>query len=417
MADARVLKILLGDAPVGHLTGFQDGKSLFAFDDSYIDLGPGRPTLSLSFLEPRDELATERKLREIASSRMKLPPFFSNLLPEGVLREYMVKRLKVHHDHEFDILLALGASLPGAVRALPATALPRAAADYRPDATMAGQVEPTIKFSLGGSQLKFSMIDRGGRFTLDEGDEEWIVKPPHPTHPDVPLNEYTMMRLAAAAGVQTPEVRLVKLEDIDLAGLPGMAMQRSEAQAYAVKRYDRTVQGRIHVEDFAQVFSVYADQEYKATNYDTIGRLIFDLFPDRFTQFAEFVRRLVVNILIGNGDAHLKNWSVIYPDKINPRLAPAYDLVSTIHYVRNDSLALNLGGQKRFELLDESHFDRLARRAEAPAKFVLGIVRETVAAAQHAWPALVRESGLAIDMRERLKRHWAGLSDLLRIRT
>ena len=417
MADVRVLKILLGDVPVGHLTGFQDGKSLFAFDDSYIDLGPERPTLSLSFLEPRDETATGRKLREIASSRMKLPPFFSNLLPEGVLREYVVKRLKVHHDHEFDILMALGASLPGAVRALPATELPRAAADYRPDATMAGQVEPSIKFSLGGSQLKFSMIDRGGRFTLDEGDEEWIVKPPHPTHPDLPLNEYTMMRLAAAAGVQIPEVRLVKLEDIDLAGLPGMAIQRSEAQAYAVKRYDRTARGRVHVEDFAQVFSVHADQEYKATNYDTIGRLIFDLFPDRFTQLAEFVRRLVVNILIGNGDAHLKNWSVIYPDKINPRLAPAYDLVSTIHYVRNDSLALNLGGQKRFELFDESHFDRLARRTEAPAKFVLGIVRETVAAAQQAWPALVRESGLAIDMRERLNRHWAGLSEPLRIRS
>ena len=417
MADVRVLKILLGDVPVGHLTGFQDGKSLFAFDDSYIDLGPERPTLSLSFLEPRDETATGRKLREIASSRMKLPPFFSNLLPEGVLREYVVKRLKVHHDHEFDILMALGANLPGAVRALPATELPRAATDYRPDATMAGQVEPTIKFSLGGSQLKFSMIDRGGRFTLDEGDEEWIVKPPHPTHPDLPLNEYTMMRLAAAAGVQIPEVRLVKLEDIDLAGLPGMAIQRSEAQAYAVKRYDRTARGRVHVEDFAQVFSVHADQEYKATNYDTIGRLIFDLFPDRFTQLAEFVRRLVVNILIGNGDAHLKNWSVIYPDKINPRLAPAYGLVSTIHYVRNDSLALNLGGQKRFELFDESHFDRLARRTEAPAKFVLGIVRETVAAAQQAWPALVRESGLAIDMRERLNRHWAGLSEPLRIRS
>src|ERR1035438_6255856 len=120
MADARVIKILLGDVPVGHLTGFQDGKSLFAFDDSYIDLGPDRPVLSLSFNTPGDEEATERKLREIYSSRMKLPPFFSNLLPEGVLREYVVKRLKIHHDHEFDILMALGASLPGAIRALPA---------------------------------------------------------------------------------------------------------------------------------------------------------------------------------------------------------------------------------------------------------------------------------------------------------
>ena len=416
MADARVLKILLGDIPVGHLTGFQDGKSLFAFDDSYIDLGPGRPTLGLSFNTPGDEEATERNLREIYSSRMKLPPFFSNLLPEGVLREYMVKHLKIHHDHEFDILMALGASLPGAVRALPADELPQAAINYRPGATHAAPDETPIKFSLGGSQLKFSMIERGGRFTLEDGNEEWIVKPPHPTHPNVPANEYTMMRLAAAAGIQTPEVRLVKLDDIDLAGMVGLSVPKWETWAYAIKRYDRTAEGRVHVEDFAQVFNVHADQEYKATNYDTVGRLIFDLFPNRFEQLAEFIRRLVVNILIGNGDAHLKNWSVIYKDKVMPQLSPAYDLVSTIHYVQNDCLALNLGGEKRFESIDEPHFDRLARRMEAPPKFVLDIVKETVTTARKEWPGIVREIGLPEHIRDRLYRYWGALSSLLRIR-
>jgi len=415
MADARVLKILLGGVPVGHLTGFQDGKSLFAFDDSYIDLGPGRPTLSLSFNAPGDEEATERKLRAIYSSRMKLPPFFSNLLPEGVLREYMVKRLKIHHDHEFDLLMALGASLPGAIRALPADELPQAGINYRPGSTRAVPDETPIKFSLGGSQLKFSMIERGGRFTLEDGNEEWIVKPPHPSHPNVPANEYTMMRLAAAAGIQTPEVKLVKLDDIDLAGIVGLSIPQWETWAYAIKRYDRTAEGRVHVEDFAQVFSVYGDQEYKATNYDTVGRLIFDLFPNRFEQLAEFIRRLVVNILVGNGDAHLKNWSVIYQDKVTPRLSPAYDLVSTIHYIQNDSLALNLGGEKRFESIDESHFERLARRMDAPTRFVLDLVKETVTTARKAWPGMIREMGLPEDMRERMYRHWSELSDLLRI--
>ncbi len=415
MADARVLKILLGDVPVGHLTGFQDGKSLFAFDDSYIDLGPSRPTLSLSFNTRNDEEAAERKLREIYSSRMKLPPFFSNLLPERVLRDYVVKRLKIHHDHEFEILMALGASLPGAVRALPADELPQAAINYRPGTTHAAPDKTPIKFSLGGSQLKFSMIERGGRFTLADGNDEWIVKPPHPTHPDVPANEYTMMLLAAAAGIQTPEVKLVKLDDVDLSGIKGLSIPQWETWAYAIKRYDRTAEGRVHVEDFAQVFNVYGDQEYKATNYDTVGRLIFDLFPNRFEQLAEFIRRLVVNILIGNGDAHLKNWSVIYQDKVTPQLSPAYDLMSTIHYVQNDRLALNLSGEKRFESIDESHLDRLARRMEAPSKFVLDTVKETVATARKAWPGMIRELGLPENMRDRLYRYWGGLSDLLRI--
>jgi len=347
---------------------------------------------------------------------MKLPPFFSNLLPEGVLREYMVKRLKIHHDHEFDLLMALGASLPGAVRALPADELPQAAINYRPGTTHVSPDEHPIKFSLGGSQLKFSMIERGGQFTLADGNDEWIVKPPHPTHPNVPANEYTMMRLAAVAGIQTPEVKLVKLDDVDVGALAGLSIPQWETWAYAIKRYDRTAEGRVHVEDFAQVFNVYGDQEYKATNYDTIGRLIFDLFPNRFEQLAEFIRRLVVNILIGNGDAHLKNWSVIYQDKVTPQLAPAYDLVSTIHYVQNDSLALNLGGGKRFETIDESHFERLAHRMEAPPKFVLDTGKETVTIARKAWPGIIREFGFPEDMRDRLDRYWGGLSELLRIR-
>ena len=144
--------------------------------------------------------------------------------------------------------------------------------------------------------------------------------------------------------------------------------------------------------------------------------MIFDLFPNRFEQLAEFIRRLVVNILIGNGDAHLKNWSVIYQDKVTPQLSPAYDLVSTIHYVPNDNLALNLGGEKRFESINESHFDRPARRMEAPPKFVLDIVKATVTTARKEWPGIIREVGLPEDMRDRLYRYWGVLSDLLRIR-
>jgi serine/threonine-protein kinase HipA len=224
-----------------------------------------------------------------------------------------------------------------------------------------------------------------------------------------------MMKLAAALGIETPEIRIVKLDDIDLKGFTGISIPRSGTVAYAVKRYDRTDQGRIHAEDFAQVFGVYADQEYKATNYDTIGKLIFNLFPNRFDQLKEFIKRLVVNVLIGNGDAHLKNWSVIYRDGFTPQLSPAYDLVSTIHYVVDDRLALNLGGEKKFEAIDESHFNRFARRIDAPAKFVLDTVKETVATAQATWPEIIREVGLPQDIRAGLYRHWNRLSNLLRI--
>jgi len=101
---------------------------------------------------------------------------------------------------------------------------------------------------------------------------------------------------------------------------------------------------------------------------------------------------------------------------VTPQLAPAYDLISTIHYVQNDSLALNLGGEKSFESINEGHFDRLARRMEAPPKFVLETVKETVATARKEWPGIIREVGLPENMRERLYGYWDGLSELLRIR-
>jgi hypothetical protein len=87
-----------------------------------------------------------------------------------------------------------------------------------------------------------------------------------------------------------------------------------------------------------------------------------------------------------------------------------------IHTIQNDGLALNLGGGKRFESIDESHFDRLARRMEAPPKFVLDIVKETLTSARKEWAGIIREVGLPEDMRDRLYRYWGGRSDLLRAR-
>jgi serine/threonine-protein kinase HipA len=71
------------------------------------------------------------------------------------------------------------------------------------------------------------------------------------------------VRLGTTAGIQTPEVKLVKLAAVDPGGLTGLSIPQWETRVYAIKRYDRTADGRVHVEDFAQVFNVHADQEYK----------------------------------------------------------------------------------------------------------------------------------------------------------
>lgn len=415
MNDARVLSIRLGSTLVGYLTHYRDGKSVFLFDDDYVARGPNRPILSLSFTVPGNEEATEQKLQQTYRTMIRLPPYFSNLLPEGALRDYLVKKMQIHPDHEFDMLAAVGDNLPGAVIADPVSQIPEKVFQERPNAQIAEVPSKPLPFALGGAQLKFSMIEHGGRFSFKEGDDEWIVKPPHPIFPNVPANEFAMMKFAQATGVTTPEVRLVPIANLDLGDLSELGVPRGEPFAYAVKRYDRTTKGRVHAEDFAQVFEVYSDREYDGTNYDSIGRLIFKVFPDPYGQIEQFVRRLVVNILVGNSDAHLKNWSILYEDGRTPKLSPAYDILSTIRYTRkNTNIALNLGKEKGFYAIKLENFDRLARRIGVPTDFVLDAIKSTVSKASEAWESVLSLGAASGELIDTLRQHWGQLDPSLR---
>ena len=414
--DARVLKIRLNSVDVGHITYFLDGKSIFTFDEAYIERGPGRPILSLSFTDPESEDNTEKILRDIYSSMIKLPPYFSNLLPEGVLRQYLVKKMKIHSDHEFFMLEALGDNLSGAVVAEPTDTIPEAVlqGQIRPGAHLSEPVKKPLPFALAGAQLKFSMIESGGRFSFENGEGEWIIKPPHPSFPAVPANEYAMMKLAEAAGVVIPEVRLVPIKDLDLGKLEELNVPRGEDFAYAIRRYDRTPEGRVHSEDFAQVFNAYGDKEYTATNYDSMGRLIFAIFPDRHAQIEQFLRRLVVNILVGNADAHLKNSSILYADGKSPSLSPAYDIVSTIQYTKDYQTALNLSKEKTFYVFKQEHFERFARRIKLPEKVAIDIIQSTMSDVNKRWKSTLSAMSVSKELRTTLQDHWSKLDPLIR---
>ena len=104
MADS--LEVRLGQRRVGELTGLGNDRTVFVFDDAYVE-DPARPTLSLSFKSATGEL-----LRDPKPTRIQLLPFFSNLLPEGQLRDYLAQRAGVKAVREFHLLAALGATYP-----------------------------------------------------------------------------------------------------------------------------------------------------------------------------------------------------------------------------------------------------------------------------------------------------------------
>lgn len=408
--NTQTLDIYLNDILVGQINHQRDGKNIFSFDQTYIERGQNRPLLSLSFLVPFDEEATViKKLSMPYVSMIKLPVFFSNLLPEGALRQFISSQLKIHQDHEFELLAALGQDLPGAIIAKPVEEW------VMPGKTQANQLpslknseEDSIHFSLAGIQIKFSMIQQNQRLTLPKYGEygDYIVKTPFYQYANVPENEYSMMQLAESIGIEVPETELVPLEQLE--GLPKMNFQH-EKWAYVVKRFDRDKHRRIHIEDFAQVINVREDRKYTATNYDTIGRLIYDLFKDSASQIEELVRRLTFNLLIGNTDAHLKNFSVIYRDGKMPELSPAYDLISTLSYINNRDAGLNMAKQKYFYDINMETFRYFAKRINAPEALVLNAVNRVVEKAKSIWPEKIKQLPLTENQLSALKGHSAKL--------
>ncbi|MCE0732053.1 HipA domain-containing protein [Halomonas sp. G15] len=320
--SVEMLSLWLHGRRLGWLAGYRGGRNVLVFDDDW-RLDESRATLSLSLMPSAPH--NQRLLQSPWIRRQRLHPWLSNLLPEGALREWLAAELKVHPDNEFPLLAALGHDLPGAleVAAVTSDEMPAwVVAHRRSVSPEPRQVAVGRGFSLAGVQMKFSMREQDGRFQgagqALPGD--WIVKPPSPIQPWLVENEYSAMRLAEAAGVTIPEIRLIPLEELD--GLPRLNLP-DEPMAYAIKRFDRAGSERVHAEDFAQVLFRYPHEKYSGPSYEQIGRLIREFSADGMACAAQMARRLLVNALLANGDAHLKNWSLVYPDRQRPTLSPA----------------------------------------------------------------------------------------------
>jgi len=395
-----VLDVLLNDYLVGSITLLPGERSLFAFDDAYV-ADKNRPVLSQSFLTASGDLSLEtRAIRE------KLPPWFSNLLPEGPLRDYLAERGGVGPHREFYLLALLGQDLPGAVRVRMHGETP--SPETVPPKKRTKTADGALHFSLAGVQLKFSaLMNRKGGLTIPASGVggDWIIKLPSATYPAVPENETAMLRLAEAVGIAVPEHRLVPIDKIE--GLPPLGPFAGK-QALAVRRFDRLADGtRVHMEDLAQVFGVVPEEKYKKVGTAQIVGTIAQVLGQAAAQ--DFIARLVFVILTGNGDMHLKNWSLLYPDGRTPQLTPAYDLVSTVPYIPHDGLALNLVGEKNMHKITRDRLKRLAEKAALPERETLATADRIVEAVREAWPNLRGDFDLPAEILQRIEAHMQSL--------
>jgi serine/threonine-protein kinase HipA len=392
----KVLAVKLGNTPVGTLTLLNSEQTLFAFEDSYIN-DSERPTLSLSFKTASGGLRTKAR-----PTQTRVPPFFSNLLPEGPLRHLLAERAGVHPDREFFLLSALKDDLPGAV-VLSVLEIgevsegPRAAAvnDLKKNA---------LRFSLAGVQLKFSAImsaTGGLTVPVDGVNGKWIVKLPSMRFSSVPENEFSMMQYAKKIGMNIPEVRLIPTNSIE--GLPE-GLPENFGTSLAIKRFDRDdIGNRTHIEDFSQVYGLFPEQKYKEVSYRDIASLLWiESGPDAI---VEFIRRLVFNLGIGNADMHSKNWSLIYPNKRTPELSPGYDFVSTVAYLPDNNLGLSLVGKKNMYEITTEDFRRLATKAGLPEKLVMDTVSDTITRMHDSWKVIKKDFPLPSPIAKKIEGH------------
>jgi serine/threonine-protein kinase HipA len=319
----------------------------------------------------------------------------------------------------FALLGALGRDLTGAVEMASNLAPVGETGEDHPDP--AGAQPASLQLiqrlsSLAGMQLKFSMSMVKERLALParSAGGQWIVKLPGTEYPELPAVEQATMTWAQRAGFDVPQHFVVEVER--LIGIPVGWIEEDATHAFAVKRFDREDDGsKLHQEDLCQALDLPPTNKYgdMAPHMSLDGALRFVTDVCGEANGREMARRIGFSIASGNGDAHLKNWSLLWGNKTRPTLAPCYDLVATISWAHRlgwenperpegPSLALRIGGEHRF-----ARFDDIALAAHvknsgqswASEELMAGIIR-----AKDTWRDVEHDAPPA--MRAALDTHW-----------
>jgi serine/threonine-protein kinase HipA len=156
----------------------------------------------------------------------------------------------------------------------------------------------------------------------------------------------------------------------------------------------------------------YPHDKYASANYEQIGRILYEYSGDNLTDVQQFARRLLVNVLLGNGDAHLKNWSLLYADQTTPRLSPAYDILTTNVYIEDErQFALNLGKSKNWYQVSLTNFQAWADKSAIPWRVIKPHMDEVLDKAKTLWPAALRDLPMNEGHKVKLVERWQRLHE------
>ncbi len=260
-----------------------------------------------------------------------LHPFFQNLCPEGWLRERQSKVGRLDLRDDFGFILRFGKDCIGAIGLLPLC-------EPEIDSEQNDAITASIKSNktISGAQAKLLVYTDLGKFYPSQNKDPatHIAKFDSNSYPDLVRNEHKSLKLAQAV------IGKDKVTDFTYNVLEDKA-------TLIVKRFDRNGNIKLRMEEFAQILNKSSREKYDSS-YECIAKGILQYSVSPEIDLLLYFKQIIFNIIIGNTDAHLKNFALL-ETKNGMRLSPAYDLVNTMLYYKqgHDSrLALSLGGEK-----------------------------------------------------------------------
>lgn len=353
---------------VGTLEGTDHNDTVFTYDGAYLN-DTSATALSISL-----------PLEEVSFDPIRTRTFFEGILPEGFIRHFLADRMHIDETDYISMLHNLGRECIGAVRIskddevskeeyIPVTdrEIEQLAAE---GAAISTEIVTKTHLSLAGASGKVGLY-----YDLDS--DKWylpvgtapsthIVKQSHVRYKGIVANERLSMLTAAKCGIETAESFIVNTG----------AAAESEV-LYATKRYDRMITdnsekigtlarpNRLHQEDFAQALGISSAQKYEKAEDHYMAQMfkvIREYSADPIQDQLKLWDRVIFNFLIGNTDAHIKNYSLLYsPDMRSIRLAPAYDIVSTVVYENSTrEMSMKIGNTIGIDDVTSESFEQAA---------------------------------------------------------
>ena len=353
---------------VGKLTGDRPENAVFAYDSVYL-AAEGAVPISLSL-----------PLKEDAFPPAQTKNYFDSLLPEGYTRRTVAQWIHADEDDYLTILHALGCECLGALQitaegeaqgaSYEQLALDQVKALAAEGASKSAELMISSHLSLAGATGKVGLYFDGNDWFLPRGTapSTHIVKQSHVRLKHIVQNEQLALMTARNCGLQVADSFIINTGN-----------GADEEILFAAGRYDRSFSNsgkiidgltaplRLHQEDFAQALGIPASQKYERAGENHLARM-FDLLrrhsADPIRDMTRLWDQIVFNWLIGNTDAHVKNFSLLYsPDLRTLRLAPAYDLLAAAIYPTTRELSFRIGGAATVAAVTEASFEAAAREA------------------------------------------------------